>query len=390
MYARATINRRRAKQGAAVRPLPPREARPAPSRRQRADPHLPPRRCPRPRPAPALRCPSPRRERAGCGGGERRRAANGAERRRGGGGSEGRPAPHRAGTVARRSGGCGRPSVPERRPRRRLTHGAGSDAAHHSGRSPGRGGSLGGEEAEDEDDGERSERSRCLQRAAPGWPSRDRRGVMARYERGLPPARRRGPGDPAGRQRGADWLPASAARGGRAGPGRAGPRRPPPGSGSGAEAGAWPAGGGRRAASPARRDSAGERQAGGAAALAGDKQVGPGAEGSVPGRRSEGHGDAGDGGGSTGGLEGGDSRWFPGNYTCKLDSIKGGPPSGGGGRVPREGPGFSQLSLPESRRGRRRGVPGLICSCRRCGRPERSRVRVQTAALPSAHPSAER
>ncbi|XP_040504893.1 cuticle collagen 2-like [Gallus gallus] len=182
--------------------------------------------------------------------------------------------------------------------------------------SPGRGGSLGGEEAEDEDDGERSERSQCLQRAAPGWPSRDRRGVMARYERGLPPARRRGPGDPAGRQRGADWLPASAARGGRAGPGRAGPRRPPPGSGSGAEAGAWPAGGGRRAASPARRDSAGERQAGGAAALAGDKQVGPGAEGSVPGRRSEGHGDAGDGGGSTGGLEGGDSRWFPGLTLC--------------------------------------------------------------------------
>lgn len=93
MYARATINRRRAKQGAAaVRPLPPREARPAPSRRQRADPHLRQRRCPRLRPAPTLRCLSPRRERAGCGG-ERWRAANGAERRRGGGGTRGGPRP---------------------------------------------------------------------------------------------------------------------------------------------------------------------------------------------------------------------------------------------------------------------------------------------------------
>lgn len=32
----------------------------------------------------------------------------------------------------------------------------------------------------------RSERSRSLQRETPGWPSRDRRGVMVRYDRGVP------------------------------------------------------------------------------------------------------------------------------------------------------------------------------------------------------------
>lgn len=189
--------------------------------------------------------------------------------------------------------------------------------------------------------------------AQPG-PARGHGQVRARAAPGAE-TRAGGSRGPAARRRLAAGL-RGPGRQGRAGPGRAAPSAPGE-RGSGAEAGAWPAGGGRRAASPALRDSAGERQAGGAAALAGDEQVGPGAEGSVPGRRSEGHGDAGDGGGSTGGLEGGDSRWFPGNYTCKLDSIKGSPPSGGGGRVPREGPGFSQLSLPESRRGRRRGSP---------------------------------
>lgn len=37
------------------------------------------------------------------------------------------------------------PSILRRRPRQRLTHGAGSDAAHHSGGAPRRGGSLSGE-----------------------------------------------------------------------------------------------------------------------------------------------------------------------------------------------------------------------------------------------------
>lgn len=35
-------------------------------------------------------------------------------------------------------------------------------------------------------EGGRSERSWCLQRETPGWPSRDRRGVMVRYERRVP------------------------------------------------------------------------------------------------------------------------------------------------------------------------------------------------------------
>lgn len=42
-------------------------------------------------------------------------------------------------------GGRGCPSILWRRPRQRLTHGAGSDAAHHSGGAPGRGGSLSSE-----------------------------------------------------------------------------------------------------------------------------------------------------------------------------------------------------------------------------------------------------
>lgn len=190
MYPRITINPHRAQEAAAGRLIPLREARPGTARHSTAQ-HGPARPAPtpssggaalthmfgdlssrvtraddpRPRARPAAPCQHPGQRLRHAAGDRARwgRVARSSWRCRGsgeGGGCQGPPA-----VPVWPGGGRGRPSILcpsilcpsilspsilcpsilRRRPRQRLTHGAGSDAAHHSGGAPRRGGSLSGE-----------------------------------------------------------------------------------------------------------------------------------------------------------------------------------------------------------------------------------------------------
>lgn len=164
MYPRITINPYRAKEPAAGRLIPLREARhgtarPAPtpfsggaalthmfgdlsSRVTRADDPRPRARPAAPLPAPrpaAPRSPTTPRETEVGKGRTQLMALHGQQ------GGRLRGATCRGLPCGYPGGGRGCPSILWRRPRQRLTHGAGSDAAHYSGGAPGRGGSLSSE-----------------------------------------------------------------------------------------------------------------------------------------------------------------------------------------------------------------------------------------------------